>query len=171
MRVSSRHPAFLREPSKGTKAPTLCQGRNLIPFCPGDDSGRDREPDQRVKEPKGKNGRSKSPRAAQRKYQRTTGQKIARAAEARRSMGSWVLQWLVLSRDSLQGLRAGKAQKNKPQTPISPDPTNEFHHVSFPLPSIGAGPLESALSRLYLLRCRAQGPPGGSTTHYQTSQE
>jgi hypothetical protein len=139
MLTSSLHPAFLREPFKGTKAPTLCQGRNLIPSCPEDDPSRIRKIDQRVKARRAREAQNIKEQPA----------KAARAARARR-----------ISPGSCNGLFSlGIPYRGSGVLlPTSPDPTNQFHHSSFPLPSIGAGPLESALSR-------QERPPGGSTAH------
>jgi hypothetical protein len=94
-----------------------------------------------------KQERCKSPKgSAQRKYQRTTGQKLAEPLGARRRSSPGSCNGLFSLGIPYRGSGAGKAEK-QPQTPTSPDPANEFHHSSFPLPSIGAGPLQSAPSR------------------------
>ena len=82
---------------------------------------------------------------ALRKISNNDQQKCTGAARARRRYFSWVLQWLVLSRDSLQGLRG-----------FVPHLTQRTKSITgFPLPSTG----------------QAIRPPGGFYRSSATSQQ
>ncbi len=132
-RSSGRCPAFLREPSKGTKAPPVCQGgkpgRNLIltPLpngCPRPSFFPAGCPGSLAFGDPGDRSGSDAPtsRSANIKEQPANCPRLPQPT--RGSLSFRVLQWLVLSRDSLEGLRG--------VLPTSPEPANEFHYGSLP---------------------------------------